>query len=114
MLLYLPDASETAIGCDVIDFIFLRWWSIFIGDLSIFVVGVVAAAAAGDCAVAGYTNKFVCFGDRFNIVRFWYRIFVILQYGNFARLLYIKCLQPKRTKKANARQTKQTISMLKM
>lgn len=91
----IPDASETAIGCDVIDFIGLCRWSIFIGDLSIFVV-----VAAGDGTVAGYTNKFVCFGDGFHIVRFWYRIFVILQYGTFALLwlLYIKCLQQQQQK----------------
>lgn len=63
----------------MIDLIFVRWL-IFIGDLRI----------AG--AVARYTNKFVRFGgDRFNIVHFWYCIFIILQYGTFG-LQHIKCL----------------------
>lgn len=63
---YQPNASKTAVGDGMINFIIVRW-SIFVGDLFRCINGVTC-----------YTNKcFVRIGDRFNIVHFWYDIFIV-------------------------------------
>lgn len=98
----LPDARETAIGWyAVIDFIVLRW-SIFVGDLSIFVDD------GGGGSDVCHTNKFIGFGSRFHIVRLWYDIFVIFQYGTFA-LEHIERLKKMRQKSYEIIATEPTV-----